>query len=87
MNEPDRPDRVEHRAEHTRELPAAPEQVWDAIATAEGISAWMVPTRLDRRTVAGSGTVPFGPDEQAPWLDSLVRHLNATAAGGEGRDR
>lgn len=46
MNEPDRPDRVEHRAEHTRELPAAPEQ-----------------------------------------LDSLVRHLNATAAGGEGRDR
>jgi uncharacterized protein YndB with AHSA1/START domain len=41
------PDRVEHRAEHTFEVAATPEQVWGAIATADGISAWMVPTRLD----------------------------------------
>lgn len=47
MINPDRRDRVEHRTEHTRELAATPEQVWDAIATADGISAWMVPTRLD----------------------------------------
>ena len=33
--------------ERTYEVAATPEQVWDAIATAEGISAWMVPTRLD----------------------------------------
>jgi uncharacterized protein YndB with AHSA1/START domain len=33
--------------ERTYEVAASPEQVWDAIATAEGISAWMVPTRLD----------------------------------------
>ncbi|MGL5823415.1 MAG: SRPBCC family protein [Nocardioides sp.] len=175
MTNPDRSDRVGHRAEHTRELAATSEQVWDAIATADGISAWMVPTRLDpqiggevsfdhggfRSTgvitdytpnqrfayeepwpmteemrewvadtaghevtdeelasispiateflieaasggscilrvvsssygsgadweneyfsemVAGWGTVPFGPDEQAPWLDKLVGHLNA----------
>jgi len=44
---PDRPDPVEHRMERTYEVTATPEQVWDAIATAEGISAWMVPTRLD----------------------------------------
>lgn len=178
MTDPDHRDRVEHRTEHTRELAAAPEQVWDAIATADGISAWMVPTRLDPRIggevsfdhggfrstgvvtdytpnqrfayeepwpmteemrewvadtaghevtdeelaaispiateflieaasggscilrvvtssygsgadweneyfsemVAGWGTVPFGPDEQAPWLDNLVGHLNAARA-------
>ncbi|HUF99825.1 MAG TPA: SRPBCC domain-containing protein [Ilumatobacter sp.] len=45
--QPDRPDRVEYRMERTYEVPATPEQVWDAIATADGISAWMVPTRLD----------------------------------------
>jgi uncharacterized protein YndB with AHSA1/START domain len=44
---PDQPDRVEHRMERTCEVAATPEQVWDAIATADGISAWMVPTRLD----------------------------------------
>ncbi len=178
MNNPDRFDRIEHRAEHTRELAATPEQMWDAIATAEGISAWMVPTRLDpqiggevsfdhgglRSTgvitaytpnqrfayeepwpmteemrewvadtaghevtdeelasispiateflieaasggscilrvvsssygsgadweseyftemVAGWGEIPFGPDQQAPWLDNLTRHLSAARA-------
>src|SRR6187401_719704 len=33
--------------ERTYEVVATPEQVWDAIYTADGISAWMVPTRLD----------------------------------------
>ena len=46
-DQPDQPDRVEHRMERTYEVAATPEQVWNAIATAEGISAWMVPTRLD----------------------------------------
>jgi len=157
---------------------ATPEQVWEAIATAAGISAWMVPTRLDPRIdgevsfdhgglrstgvvtdytpnrrfayeepwpmteemrewvadtaghevtdeelalispiateflleaasggscilrvvsssygsgadweneyfaemVAGWGEVPFGPDEQTPWLENLTRHLNAAHA-------
>ena len=47
MTNPDQPERVEHRAEHNYEVAATPEQVWDAIATADGIAAWMVPTRLD----------------------------------------
>ena len=56
MTTADQPDRVEHRAERTYEVAATPEQVWDAIATAEGVSAWMVPTRLDPRV---GGEVSF----------------------------
>jgi uncharacterized protein YndB with AHSA1/START domain len=44
---PDQPNRVEHRMERTYEVAATAEQVWDAIATADGISAWMVPTQLN----------------------------------------
>jgi uncharacterized protein YndB with AHSA1/START domain len=50
MTKPDQTnqrDRVEHRIERTFEVVATPEQVWDAIATADGISTWMVPTRID----------------------------------------
>jgi uncharacterized protein YndB with AHSA1/START domain len=46
-DQPDQPDRVAHRMERTLEVTATPEQVWNAIATADGIAAWMVPTRLD----------------------------------------
>ena len=41
------PDRVEHHAELTYEVAATPEQVWEAIATSDGISAWMMPAKLD----------------------------------------
>ena len=37
------------RMELTVELPGSPEQVWDAIATANGISSWMMPTELEER--------------------------------------
>jgi uncharacterized protein YndB with AHSA1/START domain len=175
VTDSDQPDRIEHRAEFTVEMSATPEQVWAAISTADGISAWMVPTRLDPRIggevsfdhggfrstgvvtdytpshrfayeepwpmteemrewvadttghevtdeelasispiateflikaasagtcilrvvsssygsgadweneyfaemVAGWGEIPFGPDEEAPWLVNLTRHLNA----------
>ena len=56
MTTSDHPDRVEHRIERTYEVPVTPEEVWDAIATAEGISAWMVPTRLDPQA---GGAVSF----------------------------
>jgi uncharacterized protein YndB with AHSA1/START domain len=52
----DRHGRVEHRMERTFEVAATPEQVWHAIATAEGISAWMVPTLLDPKV---GGEVSF----------------------------
>ena len=60
MTKPDQPDRVEHRAERTYEVTATPEQVWEAIATAEGISSWMVPTQLDPRI---GGEVSFDVGE------------------------
>ena len=49
------------RMELTFELPGTPEQVWDAIATAKGISAWMLRTDLDPR-VGGDVTFHMGPD-------------------------
>ena len=55
-DQPEQPARVEHRLERTYEVSATPEQVWDSIATAEGISVWMLPTRLDPRV---GGEVSF----------------------------
>jgi uncharacterized protein YndB with AHSA1/START domain len=55
-NQTNQRNRVEHRIERTLDIAAAPEQVWDAIATAEGIAAWMVPTKLDPRV---GGEVAF----------------------------
>lgn len=52
----DQTDRVEHRVERSYDVPATPEQVWEAIATAEGISSWMVPTQLDPQV---GGAVSF----------------------------
>jgi uncharacterized protein YndB with AHSA1/START domain len=50
------------RFEFSIEVPGPPEQVWDAIATAKGISAWMMPTELEERE---GGTVVFhmGPEK------------------------
>jgi uncharacterized protein YndB with AHSA1/START domain len=41
------------------EVPGTPEQVWQAIATGPGISAWFVPTRLDGRK-GGEVVTDFG---------------------------
>jgi len=41
------------------EVQGSPEQVWDAIATGPGISAWFVPTQLDGRA-GGALTLDFG---------------------------
>ncbi len=37
-------------------MPGTPAQVWDAIATANGISSWMMPTELEERE---GGAVAF----------------------------
>ena len=52
---------VERRFEHRVEVPGTPEQVWAAIATAQGISSWMMRTELEERE---GGRVAFhmGPD-------------------------
>ncbi len=59
MNSSNQPDRVEHRLERTYSVAATPEEVWAAIATAEGLSAWMVPARLDPQ-VGGEIWFDFG---------------------------
>ena len=71
MTNPDQPDRVEHRMERTYEVAATPEQVWDAIATADGISAWMVPTRLDPQI---GGEVSFDLGEFWSTVSSPTTH-------------
>lgn len=95
-------DRVEHRMERTYEVAATPEQVWDAIATADGISAWMVPTRLDPQV---GGEVSFDLGEfrstgvvtdytpnrrfayEEPWpMTEAMRDWVATEAGHEVTD-
>ena len=67
MTNPDQPGRFEHRMERTYEVAATPEQVWDAIATSDGISAWMVPTRLDPQI---GGAVSF--DVGKFWSHGIV---------------
>lgn len=47
------------------EAPGTPEEVWQAIASGPGISAWFVPTEVDGR-VGGAVTASFGPG-----MDSL----------------
>ena len=54
------------RLEMTFELPGTPEQVWDAIATANGISSWFMPTDLEERD---GGTIVTHMGE-----DVLARH-------------
>jgi uncharacterized protein YndB with AHSA1/START domain len=52
---------VPHRIEFELVVPAPPEAVWPAIATAEGITAWMTPTEMDARE-GGAVAFHMGPD-------------------------
>lgn len=49
MNDREDAGRAEHRMERTYELAATPDEVWQVLATADGISSWMAPTRLEPR--------------------------------------
>jgi uncharacterized protein YndB with AHSA1/START domain len=51
---------VPHRFEYELEVPGTPEQVWHAIATAEGLTSWMAPTEIDVRP-GGALTFHMGP--------------------------
>jgi uncharacterized protein YndB with AHSA1/START domain len=55
---------VPHRFELTLEVPGTEAQVWAAIASAEGISAWMMPTELDARE-GGDLVFHMGPDAES----------------------
>jgi uncharacterized protein YndB with AHSA1/START domain len=47
------------------EVPGTPEEVWQAIATGPGISAWFVPTRSEERQ-GGQLVSNFGPGMDCP---------------------
>jgi uncharacterized protein YndB with AHSA1/START domain len=49
------------------DVPGTPEQVWEAIATGPGISAWFVPAELDERE-GGVITTYHGPGMEAPGI-------------------
>ena len=53
-----------HHFEIEFEVPGSPDEVWQAIATAGGISSWMMPTELDGR-VGGAVTFHMGPEAQS----------------------
>ncbi|HET9421926.1 MAG TPA: SRPBCC domain-containing protein [Nocardioides sp.] len=52
---------VPYRLEFSVEVPGTPEQVWEAIATAKGMSAWFLPTEMEERE-GGSLHFAMGPE-------------------------
>lgn len=52
---------VPYRLQFSVEVPGTPEQVWDAIATAKGMSAWFAPTEMEERE-GGALHFTMGPD-------------------------
>ena len=52
---------VPYRLEFSVEVPGTPEQVWQALATAKGMSAWFLPTDLEERE-GGALHISMGPD-------------------------
>ena len=52
---------VPYRLEFSVEVPGTPEQVWQAVATAQGMSAWFLPTEMEERE-GGSLLFSMGPE-------------------------
>ncbi|QTE29742.1 SRPBCC family protein [Pengzhenrongella sicca] len=52
---------VPYRLEFAVEVPGSPEQVWQAVATATGMSAWFLPTEMQERE-GGSLHFSMGPE-------------------------
>jgi len=68
------------------EVPGTPEEVWQAIATGPGISAWFVPTRLEERE-GGAIVLDFGPGMESTAVITAwdaPRRFVAESTGGMG---
>ncbi|HRA51499.1 SRPBCC domain-containing protein [Actinotalea sp.] len=52
---------VPYRLEFSVEVPGTPEQVWHAVATATGMSAWFLPTEMEERE-GGALHFTMGPE-------------------------
>jgi uncharacterized protein YndB with AHSA1/START domain len=87
MTTPDVPLRIEF----TVELPGTPEQVWDALATANGLTAWFMPTDMEERA-GGAIVFHMGETESAGHVTAFEAPTRiayeepdwATLAGQEG---
>ena len=55
------PPNVPYRLEFSVEVPGTPEQVWQAVATATGMTAWFLPTELEERE-GGAVHFSMGPE-------------------------
>ncbi|MFO0974379.1 MAG: SRPBCC domain-containing protein [Phycisphaerae bacterium] len=64
------------------EVPGTPEEVWRAIATGPGISAWFVPTRSEERQ-GGEQVCNFGPGMDSPSTITVWQPPVRFAAEGD----
>jgi uncharacterized protein YndB with AHSA1/START domain len=56
---------VPYRLEFSVEVPGTPEQVWEAVATARGMTSWFLPTELEERQ-GGALHFSMGPEMGPP---------------------
>jgi uncharacterized protein YndB with AHSA1/START domain len=56
---------VDRTIEHEVEVAGTPEQVWQAIATGQGITGWFVPAKVEERA-GGAIELHFGPVSLRP---------------------
>jgi uncharacterized protein YndB with AHSA1/START domain len=69
------------------EVPGTPEEVWEAVASGPGITAWFVPAKVDGR-VGGTVELDFGPGygtETAKVTAWEPPHRFVAEVSGEGR--
>jgi hypothetical protein len=66
-------------------VPAAPERVWEAVATTEGNAAWLFPNEID---ADGAGAKAWDPphrfairQEQGDWFNALECVIEARDGG------
>jgi len=69
---------VPHRLEVVLEIDATAEEIWRAIATADGISSWMMPTDLADPT-GGEIVFHMGPEFVSRGAVTAVEHLRRFA--------
>ena len=70
--------------EHEIEVSGTPEQVWQAIATGQGITAWFVPTTVEERA-GGAIELDFGRLGKPAPVQQTGQHIGR-CDGADGGD-
>ena len=79
MTSPDKPLRFEIEVE----LAGTPQQVWEAIASAGGISSWFMPTELEPRQ-GGAVVTHMGDDSSPAWITAWTRPAASSTTSPSG---